>query len=82
MEVYSLMVKCGEQVQTKPPNSQQTKTLLVEGKKLPAGSYTLFVTPGEKEFTITFNSQLGQWGIKRSGEANEDPAKDVLVANC
>jgi hypothetical protein len=56
------------------------KDIMVAGKKLPAGSYSFFVTPGEKEFTITFNSQTGQWGIKGGGLANEDPAKDVLVA--
>jgi len=51
----------------------------VEGKKLPAGKYSLFATPGEKEWTIIFNSETGQWGIKRSGEANFDPAKNVLA---
>ena len=51
----------------------------IEGKKLPAGKYSLFATPGEKEWTFTFNSQTGQWGIKRTGEANRDPSKDVLT---
>jgi len=57
------------------------KDIMVEGKKLPAGKYTLFATPGEKEWKITFNSETGQWGIKRDGTANEDPAKDVLVVS-
>jgi hypothetical protein len=51
----------------------------IEGKKLPAGKYSLFATPGEKEWTFTFNSQTGQWGIKRTGEANFDPANNVLT---
>ena len=51
----------------------------VEGKTLPAGKYSLFATPGEKEWTIILNSETGQWGIKRSGEANLDPAKDALT---
>lgn len=51
----------------------------IEGKKLPAGKYSLFATPGEKEWTFTFNSQTGQWGIKRTGEANFDPANTVLT---
>ena len=54
------------------------KPLTVEGKALPAGKYTLFATPGEKEWTIILNSETGQWGIKHSGEANFDPAKNVL----
>jgi hypothetical protein len=51
----------------------------IEGKKLPAGKYSLFATPGEKEWTFTFNSQTGQWGIKRGGDANFDPANNVLT---
>ncbi|HET7002380.1 MAG TPA: DUF2911 domain-containing protein, partial [Puia sp.] len=38
----------------------------------------LFMTPGEKEWSVIFNSQTGQWGIKNSGDANLDPAKNVL----
>ncbi len=53
--------------------------ITVEGKQLPAGKYTLFATPGEKEWKFIFNSETGQWGIKRTGEANRDPAKDVLT---
>ncbi|MEO6070022.1 MAG: DUF2911 domain-containing protein [Chitinophagaceae bacterium] len=58
-----------------------SKDIKVEGKKLPAGKYTLFTTPGEKEWKINFNSQLGQWGVKRTGEANYDPANDVLTVS-
>ena len=51
----------------------------IEGKKLPAGKYSLFAMAGEKEWTFIFNSETGQWGIKRSGEANLDRTKDVLT---
>ena len=54
------------------------KDLKVEGKKLPAGKYSLYAIPGEKEWTIIFNSATGQWGINRDGSTTEDPAKDVL----
>lgn len=54
------------------------KNIKVEGKDLPAGKYSLFAIPGEKEWTFIFNSETGQWGIKRTGEANLDPAKDVI----
>jgi hypothetical protein len=33
----------------------------VEGKKLPAGKYALFVLPNEKEWTIIFNKTI-KWG--------------------
>lgn len=55
------------------------KNITVGGKALPAGKYSLFATPGEKQWKIIFNSQLGEWGINHNGEANDDPAKDVAV---
>lgn len=55
------------------------KDIKVAGKALPAGKYSLFALPGEKEWQIMFNSETGQWGIKRTGEANLDPAKTVLT---
>ena len=54
------------------------KDIKVEGKTLPAGKYSLYVLPGEKEWTFFFNSEVGQWGIKRGGDTTKDPAKDVL----
>ena len=54
------------------------KDIKVEGKTLPAGKYSLYAIPGEKQWTIIFNSQTGQWGIQRNGETTEDPSKDVL----
>jgi hypothetical protein len=57
---------------------QTDKDITVEGKKLPAGKYSFFATPGEKEWTIFFNSETGQWGDKPGGDTNMDPAKTVL----
>ncbi|WP_214069966.1 DUF2911 domain-containing protein [Mucilaginibacter sp. dw_454] len=56
------------------------KNVTIGGKTLPAGKYSVFATPGQKEWKIIFNSQLGEWGIKNNGDANDDPAKDVVVA--
>jgi hypothetical protein len=58
---------------------QTDKDLKVEGKPLPAGKYSIYAIPGEKEWTIIFNSVTGQWGITRQGETTRDPAKDVLT---
>lgn len=55
------------------------KAIKVEGKELPAGKYSLFAVPGEKEWTIIFNKQTGQWGIKRSGEADFAAAGNALT---
>ena len=54
------------------------KEIKVEGKSLPAGKYSLYTIPGEKEWVFIFNSQTGQWGVKENEETTEDPAKDVL----
>lgn len=54
------------------------KPITIEGKPLAAGKYSLYVSPGEKEWTIFLNSETGQWGIKRTGETTKDAAKDVL----
>ena len=58
---------------------QTDKDIKVEGKSLPAGQYSLFAIPGETEWSFIFNSETGQWGIKQGGDANRDPAKDVLT---
>ncbi|MBX2895356.1 MAG: DUF2911 domain-containing protein [Cyclobacteriaceae bacterium] len=54
------------------------KDLIFGEHVLKAGSYSLFTIPEENNWTILFNSETGQWGIKFNGEANRDPAKDVV----
>ena len=54
------------------------KDISVEGKSLPAGKYSIYTIPGEKEWVFIFNSQTGQSGVKEGEETSEDPAKDVL----
>ncbi|MBB2144690.1 DUF2911 domain-containing protein [Pedobacter sp. LMG 31464] len=54
------------------------KALKIDGKDLPAGKYSIYMLPTESEWTIIFNSQVGQWGITRAGETTNDPTKDVL----
>ena len=41
---------------------QTDKDLIVEGKKLPAGKYSLFIIPNEKKCIIIFNKKAKQWG--------------------
>lgn len=54
------------------------KAIKVEGKSLPAGKYSLYAIPGEKEWVIILNSKTGQWGVKMDESTTEDPANDVL----
>jgi hypothetical protein len=55
------------------------KDIEVEGKKLPAGKYSLFAKPGVKEWTFYFDSETGQWGEAKDGTTNMDPKKVVLA---
>ncbi|HET7113702.1 MAG TPA: DUF2911 domain-containing protein, partial [Pyrinomonadaceae bacterium] len=47
--------------------------VLINGQKLPAGSYSLHTIPAKDEWTIVFNGTANQWG-----SFNYDPAKDTL----
>lgn len=50
---------------------ETSRDLMVEGKKLPAGKYSLFTIPGEKEWTIIFNKVADQWGAYKYNEAED-----------
>ncbi len=56
---------------------QTDKDITVGGTPVKAGKYSLFAIPGENEWTVILNSETGQWGVKRGGDANFDPAKNV-----
>jgi hypothetical protein len=57
---------------------ETNKTITIEGKKLNPGKYSFWTIPDSTTWTVIFNSQSGQWGINHKGEANRDPALDVL----
>ena len=50
-----------------------TDDVLINGQKLPAGSYSLHTIPTKDEWTIVFNWTANQWG-----SFDYDPAKDTL----
>lgn len=47
------------------------KDLTIEGKKLPAGKYSFFVIPNEKECVIIFNKEAKQWGAYKYKESED-----------
>jgi Protein of unknown function (DUF2911) len=57
---------------------ETNKDLTFGDKPLKAGKYSLWTIPGEQTWTILFNSESGQWGVGFNGEANRNPAKDVI----
>lgn len=54
-----------------------TGDLNIGGKTLPAGTYSVFTIPGEDEWTLIFNSGLGQWGAFSYDEALDVMRVDV-----
>jgi hypothetical protein len=52
----------------------------IGGTSIPAGEYTLFVALNEGKWELILNKQTGQWGIKRGGVANFDPANTAGTA--
>lgn len=53
-----------------------TKDIMIEGQKLPAGTYSFFIIPGESESTFIFNKVAKQWGAY-----NYDAKEDILRIN-
>lgn len=47
------------------------KDIIVEGKQLAAGTYSLFTIPGEDEWTIIFNNVAKQWGAFRYDKSQD-----------
>ena len=50
-----------------------TDDVLINGQKLPAGSYSLHTIPGKDEWTVVFNGTANQWG-----SFSYDEKKDTL----
>jgi hypothetical protein len=47
------------------------KELTIEGSKLPAGKYSFFVIPNEKECVIIFNKEPKQWGAYKYNDKQD-----------
>src|SRR6218665_3305637 len=48
-----------------------SQPVMVQGKGLPAGTYALFMIPGEKDWTIIFNKKSDQWGAYKYDEKQD-----------
>lgn len=50
------------------------------GTQVPAGTYTLWTTPGASEWSVHLNKKMYGWGIDFDGNAMRDPLEDVATA--
>lgn len=48
-----------------------SKNIIIEGKKLSAGSYSFFVIPSKDKWTVIFNKVADQWGAFTYNEAQD-----------
>ncbi len=58
-----------------------TKDVRFASKALKAGTYTLFTIPREDQWTIIFNTELGQWGAYEYDESKDILRVEVPSAN-
>ncbi len=73
-EVFGKLVPYGKVWRTGANEATEIKfyeDVELAGKKVKAGSYTLFTIPGEKEWTIILNSDLDYWGAYSYNAAND-----------
>lgn len=75
-KIWGALVPYGEVWRTganEATTFEVNKDVEIEGQKLPAGKYSLFTIPGEKEWTLIFNKEASQWGAY-----NYKAAEDAL----
>lgn len=83
-EIFGALVPYGKVWRTganEATTIEINKNIVIEGKTLKAGKYSLWTIPGPESWTIIFNAEYGQWGINSKAEANRDPARDVLTVD-
>ena len=54
--------------------------LLVQGKTVPAGAYTIFTVPAPDKWTLIINKKTGEWGIPYKYEKDELARVDMKVS--
>jgi Protein of unknown function (DUF2911) len=54
--------------------------VVVGGKAVPAGSYTLFTVPNAEKWTLIINKKTGEWGIPYKYESDELARVDMKVS--
>src|SRR5579864_392318 len=54
--------------------------IMVGGKAVPAGSYTIFTVPTTDKWTLIVNKKTGEWGIPYKYESDELARVDMNVS--
>src|ERR1700742_522213 len=73
-KIYGGLVPYGEVWRTGANEATSFVTdagLTIDGKDVPAGSYTIFTVPNADKWTLIVNKKTGEWGIPYKYESDE-----------
>lgn len=80
-EIFGGLIKYGEVWRTganEPTTFKTDKDLLVNGKKLPAGKYSLWTIPQQDSWTVIINKEIPYWGDGSNGKAARNEKEDFI----
>ena len=81
-EIFGKLVPYGQVWRTganEATTVQFKKDVVFGGKKVKAGTYSLFTIPTEDEWTIILNTELGQWGAYKYNDIKKNNVAEVKV---
>ena len=82
-KIYGELVPFGEVWRTGANEATTFVTsgdIVVGGKTVPAGSYTIFTVPAADKWTLIINKKTGEWGIPYKYESDELARVDMKVS--
>ena len=80
-EIFGGLIKYGEVWRTganEPTTFETDKNLVIDGKKLPAGKYSLWTIPQSDNWTVIFNKEIPYWGDNTDGKAARNAKEDLI----
>lgn len=82
-KIYGALVPFGEVWRTGANDATTfvaSSDVVVGGKTVPAGSYTIFTVPTADKWTLIVNKKTGEWGIPYKYESDELARVDMKVS--
>ena len=76
LEPYGKVWRTGANEATVFTTSQD---LRIDDQPLPAGTYTLWTVPDERQWQVLFNEKQYPWGANTDGTSPHDPSADVVA---
>ena len=58
---------------------ETNQDLMIGGKTLLAGKYTLWTVPHAENWEVVFNKKMYGWGVNMDEKASREPAEDAVV---